>query len=297
MIGRGGISFPARGSEITLLYLRPRTLEEAVQTLAQSRGTILSGGTDFFPSLGDRAVATPIVDLSAVAELKGIHSTRDTIQIGGRTTWNEILEAPLPRGFDGLKDAAREVGSVQIQNVATVAGNLCNASPAADGIPALLALDAEITLASVSGMRRMPLANFILGNRRTKRRADEILSAVTVPRRLENSASAFLKLGSRRYLVISIVMVAANLVVDQRGKVREALLAIGACTASALRLRALEQSLVGVVAQPGIGRLVMPEHLAELSPIDDLRATAAYRREAAQVLVRRALEVCVERTA
>src|SRR5271165_1496947 len=151
--GRAGISFPARGPEITLLFLRPRTLEEAVQTLAESRGTILSGGTDFFPALGDRAVTTPIVDISAVAELKGIHSTRDTIQIGGRTTWTEILEAPLPRGFDGLKDAAREVGSVQIQNVATVAGNLCNASPAADGIPALMALDAEITLASASGIR------------------------------------------------------------------------------------------------------------------------------------------------
>ena len=128
---------------MTLLYFRPRTLEEAVHTLAESRGTILSGGTDFFPSLGDRAVTTPIVDISAVTELKGIHSERDTICIGGRTTWSEILDAPLPRGFDGLKAAAREVGSVQIQNVATVAGNLCNASPAADGIPALLALDAR----------------------------------------------------------------------------------------------------------------------------------------------------------
>ena len=208
---------------MTLLYFRPRTLEEAVHTLAESRGTILSGGTDFFPSLGDRAVTTPIVDISAVTELKGIHSANDTIRIGGRTTWNEILEAPLPRGFDGLKAAAREVGSVQIQNVATVAGNLCNASPAADGIPALLALDAEVTLASVAGMRRMPLANFVLGNRRTMKRSDEILSAVTVPRRLENSASAFLKLGARRYLVISIAMVAANLVIDERGKIVEAL--------------------------------------------------------------------------
>ena len=207
------------------------------------------------------------------------------------------MEAPLPRGFDGLKAAAREVGSVQIQNVATVAGNLCNASPAADGIPALLALDAEVTLASVAGVRRMPLANFVLGNRRTMKRSDEILSAVTVPRRLENSASTFLKLGSRRYLVISIAMVAANLVIDERGKIAEALLAVGACSASALRLRGLEQCLSGVTAGPGIGRLVKQEHLAELSPIDDIRATAAYRKEVAQVLVARALEACVERAA
>jgi CO/xanthine dehydrogenase FAD-binding subunit len=282
---------------MTLVYLRPRTLEEAVHALAESRGAILSGGTDFFPSLGDHAVTTPIVDISAVTELKGIRSANDTICIGGRTTWNEILEAPLPRGFDGLKAAAREVGSVQIQNVATVAGNLCNASPAADGIPALLALDAEVTLASVAGVRRMPLASFVLGNRRTMKRSDEILSAVTVPRRLENSASAFLKLGSRRYLVISIAMVAANLVIDECGKIAEALLAVGACSASALRLRGLEQGLSGLTGQPGIGRLVKQEHLAELSPITDMRATAAYRKEVAQVLVARALEACVERTA
>jgi CO/xanthine dehydrogenase FAD-binding subunit len=282
---------------MTQLYFRPRTLEEAVHVLAESRGTILSGGTDFFPFLGDQTVTTPIVDISAVTELRGIHSANDTISIGGRTTWNEILEAPLPRGFDGLKTAAREVGSVQIQNVATVAGNLCNASPAADGIPALLALDAEVTLASVAGVRRMPLANFVLGNRRTMKRPDEILSAVTVPRRLENSLSTFLKLGSRRYLVISIAMVAANLVIDERGKIAEALLAVGACSASALRLRGLEQCLSGVTGEPGIGRLVKQEHLAELSPINDMRATAAYRKEVAQVLVARALEACVARTA
>jgi CO/xanthine dehydrogenase FAD-binding subunit len=285
------------GAEITLLYLRPRSLEEAVQALAESRGTILSGGTDFFPALGDRVPNKPIIDISAVADLKGIHSTKDTIRFGGRTTWREISETPLPRGFDGLKAAAREVGSIQIQNVATVAGNLCNASPAADGIPALLALDAEITLASVSGLRRIPLANFVLGNRRTMKREDEILSEVTVPRRLENSVSTFLKLGSRRYLVISIAMVAVNLLIDERGKIAEALLAVGACSASALRLRSLEQNLSGIAAQPGIGDLVKQEHLAELSPIGDARATAGYRREAALVLTKRALEACVERVA
>jgi CO/xanthine dehydrogenase FAD-binding subunit len=285
------------GAEITLLYLRPRSLEEAVQALAESRGTILSGGTDFFPALGDRVPNKPIIDISAVADLKGIHSTKDTIRFGGRTTWREISETPLPRGFDGLKAAAREVGSIQIQNVATVAGNLCNASPAADGIPALLALDAEITLASVSGLRRIPLANFVLGNRRTMKREDEILSEVTVPRRLENSVSTFLKLGSRRYLVISIAMVAVNLLIDERGKIAEALLAVGACSASALRLRGLEQNLSGVAARPGIGHLVKQEHLAELSPIGDVRATAGYRREAALVLTKRALEACVARVA
>src|SRR4029077_8004802 len=99
-------------------------------------------------------------------------------------TWTDVLHVPLPRCFDALKGAAREVGSVQIQNRGTVAGNLCNASPAADGVPPLLARDAEVELTSSAGPRRMPLAEFIVGNRKTARRVDEILTAVIVPRKL-----------------------------------------------------------------------------------------------------------------
>lgn len=279
------------------MYLRPTSLEEAVYALAASGGTILSGGTDFFPALGDQPVTTPVIDISAVPEIKGIVTTQHHIRIGGRTTWSEILAAPLPRGFDALKAAAREVGSVQIQNTGTVAGNLCNASPAADGVPALLALDAEVTLASAAGARSIPLAEFILGNRKTARRPDEILTTIAIPRRLENTSATFLKLGARRYLVISIAMVAANLLTDRNGRITEVLIAVGSCSAKAQRLRELESALLGHVAQPGIAKTVKPQHLAPLSPIDDVRATAAYRSEAAQVLVGRALEACVEKIA
>jgi CO/xanthine dehydrogenase FAD-binding subunit len=276
------------------LFLRPTTLEEAVHALAESCGTVLSGGTDFFPALVDRPMSSPVVDISGVEEIKGIRSTEEHIHIGGRTTWSEIVAAPLPRGFAGLKAAAREVGGKQIQNLGTIAGNLCNASPAADGIPALLALDAELTLASVAGTRTVPLGEFLVGNRKTTRRPEEILISIAIPRRLENSTSAFLKLGSRRYLVISIVMVAANLLTDRSGRITEALVAVGACSARALRLPLLERDLTGELATSDIGHAVKPEHLAPLLPIDDVRATSAYRREAAQVLVRRALESCVE---
>jgi len=132
------------------LFLRPTTLEEAVHALAESRGAILYGGTDFFPALVDRPMTSAVIDLSGVAEIKGIRTTEEHIHIGGRTTWSEIVAAPLPRGFAGLKAAALEIGGKQIQNLGTIAGNLCNASPAADGVPALLALDAEVTLASVA---------------------------------------------------------------------------------------------------------------------------------------------------
>jgi CO/xanthine dehydrogenase FAD-binding subunit len=182
---------------------------------------------------------------------------------------------------------------VQIQNRGTVAGNLCNASPAADGVPPLLALDAEVELASGVGRRRIPLSQFVAGNRKTARRADEILSAVLVPRRMEDAASAFLKLGARRYLVISISMVAAVVLADRTGRVVEAHVGVGSCSAKAQRLAGLENDLVGLPARAGIGATVRAEHLTPLSPIDDVRATADYRRDASMTLVRRALEACV----
>ncbi|MGC2197801.1 MAG: xanthine dehydrogenase family protein subunit M [Terriglobales bacterium] len=276
------------------MYFRPRTLLEAVDTLAVHGGQILSGGTDFFPALGERPVSTPVVDISAIGELRDISMERDHIHIGGLTTWTDVLRAPLPRCFDALKAAAREVGSVQIQNRGTVAGNLCNASPAADGVPPLLALDAEVELVSRAGTRRLRLGEFIVGNRKTARRPDEMLARVIVPRGLDDARSAFLKLGSRRYLVISIVMVAAVVQVNGAGRVAQARIAVGSCSAVAKRLLALEKDLVGARTASGLGEFVGPEHIAPLSPINDVRATAAYRRDAAVTLVKRALQACVE---
>jgi CO/xanthine dehydrogenase FAD-binding subunit len=279
------------------LYFRPNSLQDALNVLADTRATILAGGTDVFPSLGDRPLSGPVLDISGLAEIKGLQFTADHILFGARTTWSEVLAAPLPRGFDGLKAAAREVGSVQIQNTATIAGNLCNASPAADGVAALLALDAELVLTSRNASRTLPLSEFILGNRKTARRSDELLTSIRIPRRVENALSVFLKLGARRYLVISIVMVAANLVVDHVGKIREALLCVGSCSPAAVRLAELERALVGQPARSDLRQIVKAEHLAPLSPIDDVRATAEYRRDAASTLVKRALDACVQKAA
>ena len=275
------------------LYLKPKTLDEAVSLLAASGGQILAGGTDFYPALGERLPRGLVVDITALGEIRGIEFESEWIRIGGLTTWSEVIRTPLPRCFDALKAAAREVGSVQIQNRGTVAGNLCNASPAADGVPPLLALDAEVELASGAGRRRMPLAQFLTGNRKTARRTDEILASVLVPRRMEDASSAFLKLGARRYLVISISMVAAVVQADEGARVAEAHVAVGSCSAKAQRLRDLEKSLVGLPAKAGIGAAVRAEHLGILSPIDDVRATAHYRRDVSLILVQRALEACV----
>jgi CO/xanthine dehydrogenase FAD-binding subunit len=277
------------------LFLRPGTLDEALEALAHTHGTILSGGTDLFPALSGGHLKGPVIDISALAELKGVHLSGDHYLIGGRTTWTEILAATPPRGFDGLRAAAREIGGVQIQNQATVAGNLCNASPAADGAAALLALDAEVTLASRKGVRTIPLVEFVQGNRKTALQPDEILTGVRVPRRWGNAASSFLKLGARRYLVISIVMVAANILVGPDRRIREAAIVVGSCSPKAIRLVELERALVGVPVGAPVLQAVRAEHFSRLSPIDDVRATAAYRREAAQTLVRRALDDCASK--
>ncbi|HJT86562.1 MAG TPA: FAD binding domain-containing protein [Bryobacteraceae bacterium] len=273
-------------------YACPRTLADAVHLLSTEGGALLAGGTDFYPALGDRPPAGTVIDLSRVREMKGIIVAESETRIGGLTTWSELLAAALPPCFDGLKSAAREIGGVQIQNRGTVAGNLCNASPAADSVPPLLCLDAAVELRSQAGIRRMELAEFILGSRKTCRRPDEILTAVIVPRKMDHAASAFVKLGARRYLVISIVMVAA--VIATSGEhIEEARVAVGACSERAKRLPALEQALIGAPVRSGIGALVTPEYLP-LSPIDDIRAAASYRSDAALTLVKRALEACVE---
>jgi CO/xanthine dehydrogenase FAD-binding subunit len=280
------------------LYLKPKTLDEAVSLLAAGGSQILAGGTDFYPALGDKLPQGTIVDVSALREIRGISIGADHIRIGGLTTWTEVIRTPLPHCFDALKAAAREVGSVQIQNRGTVAGNLCNASPAADGVPPLLALDAVVELVSAAGRRQMPLAEFIVGNRKTSLRPGEILAGILIPRTVENSTSAFLKLGARRYLVISISMVAALIQSDDTrrddvGRVADARVAVGSCSARARRLGDLEKELVGLPCAPGIGDAVTKAHLSPLSPIDDVRATAEYRHDASLVLVRRALEACV----
>lgn len=273
------------------MFLQPRTLKEAVALLAAQGGTLVAGGTDVFPAQVERPPPATVIDLSRVADLKGVRIAGDHIRIAGGVTWSELIAADLPPVFAGLKAAAREVGSIQIQNRGTLAGNLCNASPAADGVPPLLALDAEVELTSTGGTRQLDLADFILGNRRTALRPGEILSAVLVPSVWNDAGSAFLKLGARRYLVISIVMVAATIARNPDGSVRAAGVAVGSASAVARRLTGLEDRLVGASAATRLSSLVIADDLAALTPIDDVRGSAAYRIEAARELVGRAIDL------
>jgi len=268
-------------------YLRPLRLPEALDALARPY-TVLAGGTDFYPARVGRPVDENILDISGIAALHGISADAAGWRLGATTTWSELLAADLPPLFDGLKQAAREVGGRQIQNAGTLAGNLCNASPAADGVPPLLALDAEVELAGHAGTRRLALSQFITGNRRTVLAPGELLVAVHVPKPAHAARSAFLKLGARRYLVISIAMAAVTLEIDGDG-VAAARVAVGACSAVAQRLPALEAALAGAPLDAHLADRVEPAQLAPLSPIDDVRGSAGYRRDVAVTLLRRLL--------
>lgn len=271
-------------------YSVAETVPEALDILAGGGVRIIAGCTDYFPVLGEGPAPSKVLDVSRLAELRGIRRSGAGWSIGAAVTWSDLIAADLPPAFDALKGAAREVGSVQIQNAGTVAGNLCNASPAADGVPPLLVLDATVELRALGGVRFVPLSEFITGVRRIDLRPDELVYAIHVAAVPTGAQSRFLKLGSRKYLVISIAMVAALVSLDSNRRIGSARVAVGACSAVATRLGGLEAALIGrnaaqLAAQPDI----WSRHLDPTSPIGDARGSAAYRLEAAAELCKRAV--------
>lgn len=245
------------------LYRRPQVLREALALMAEGGWQVMAGGTDIFPARAHAAAwgaprEAHWLDVTAIGELRGITREASSWRIGAATSWAALRDAALPPGFDALRESARQVGGRQVQARGTIGGNLCNASPAADGVPPLLVLDAEVELASLRGARRLKLAEFIQGNRRTARTPDELLVALHIPAARAEARSVFLKLGARSRLVISIVMVAA----DTEGRI-----AVGSCSE---------------VARMWDG--------TALAPIDDVRGTAEYRHAVAAELIARAQE-------
>ncbi|MHA1536731.1 MAG: FAD binding domain-containing protein [Alphaproteobacteria bacterium] len=271
------------------VYLRAERLDQALDALSARTLTILAGGTDYFPARVGQPLDDDVLDITGLEALRGIEDRGDHWRIGALATWSDLIRADLPPAFDGLRAAARAVGGVQIQNTGTLAGNICNASPAGDGAPNLLALDASVVLASAQGERSVPVADFVNGNRMTARGAGELVIEITVPRPAGGAAGAFVKLGARKYLVISIVMVAI-VIEPAKGEVGQARVVVGACAPVSRRLGALEQALAGQKLGDGLAAVAQESHLRDvLAPIGDIRGSADYRREAALTLVRRGL--------
>lgn len=279
------------------MYFRPTTIQDALDVLSSSATIIAAGCTDLFPLTTAPQMTGHVLDITGIKDMRGISDMGNVRRIGGATTWTDIIRADLPPAYNMLKLAAREIGSIQIQNAGTIAGNLCNASPAADSIPCLLGLDASVELTSKSGLRHIPLSEFIVAPRKTLRQANEIMTAVLIPKTAEHGQSSFRKLGTRKYLIISIVMAAARIGVKDQC-IKYAALSLGSCSPVAVRLTAVEQAMVGMDIRDALAmdalQFVKASDVEEaIHPIDDVRGTASYRLKAATTLLCETIDNCL----
>ena len=274
------------------VYLRPGNLDQALDALSQRALAIVAGGTDFYPARVGQPLDDDVLDISAIAGLGAIEERGDDWRIGALATWSDLIAAELPPCFDGLKLAAHAVGGVQIQNAGTVAGNLCNASPAGDMIIPLLLLDAEVELASWNEgaviFRRIPLAEFFTGPGATRKQHDELLTAIEFVVPESGFVAGFYKSGPRPALEIATVSLGVAGVL-KNGALHAARVAIGAAAPTALRALRVEAALEGQRLDDSLITKAADLAAEEATPIDDMRASAWYRRHLIRVFAGRLL--------
>jgi carbon-monoxide dehydrogenase medium subunit len=263
-------------------YLRPESLSELLHLLREhgTRARVLAGGTDLVVRIKKGLELPPVVvDLKRVAELRAdVIEADGDVRIGARAVMTDVIEhQSIRRYFPAIADAARVVGSVQIRNRATLAGNVCNASPAADTAPALLAYGAYVTLRSADGPRRIPLDNFFTGPGRTTLATGEIIESIDLPLPVEHTGAAFVRLTRRHGVDLAIVSVCC--VIRESGDVRFAFGAVGPRP----------------FVVTGRNDSSLDEVVAHASPISDLRASDEYRIAMLPVLARRAFKTASER--
>ena len=272
-------------------FIAPDSLPEACRLLAAAGSRPIAGGTDVIPQMRDgRFQATTLVDLSRLHALDTIARANNQIVIGSLATYTAMLNSPLlQEQAPFLTQVCGVVGGVQTQNRGTLGGNIANASPAGDSLPVLLALDAVVVLVSAAGERSLPLTGFLLGPGRTALLPGEIIRQVRFSPLPAEARSLFLRLGNRRGMLISVVSAALVLAVDDDGRVRDCRIALGAVAPTAIRCREAEARLIGRRIDAALIEDSATAAAAACRPIDDVRASAAYRRHGARVLVRRGL--------
>ena len=270
--------------------LQPKTLNDALDALAQNNAAIrpLGGGTDMLVDIrAQRVQPDVLVALQNVNELRGVARENGHVRVGASTTIAEFLKNPLLTQYTALAQAASVFANPMIRNAGTVAGNIGSASPAGDMLPPLLALDAQIEIVGKNGTRTMPLNEFFLGPRKTARRADELIASLKIP--APSGSSAFYKLGLRQADAISLVSVAVWIERDG-DTIRDVRIALGAVAPRPLRAVHAEAILRGQIFNETNLKESARVAAEECSPIDDLRASASYRKRMVHVYVRRMLE-------
>jgi len=278
--------------------LLPGSVDECVQALA-ARGAgarTVAGGTDLLPQMKNAMVKpATVIDLSGIAALKGVRPEGGGLRIGACATARELELDPQVRArYPAIADGAALVGSVQVRNLATVGGNLCNAAPSADMAPPLIALDAEAVIAGPRGERRVPLATFFQGVRRTVLTGDELLVALVVPAPPAGSGGAYIRHTPRRELDIAVVGVAAQLTV-QNGRCVKARIALASVAPTPVRASAAEQALEGQALTPETIERAAGLAVEAAKPISDQRGSAEFRRHLVRVLTRRTLTTALAR--
>jgi len=282
-----------------LAYTAPTTVEDAVRALAGASGMakILSGGTDLLVQLrSGRAKPDLIVDIKRIPEMSGIRETDGGFAIGAATSGAVIGECePLRKAWPGVVEAANLIGSTQVQGRATLAGNLCNASPAADSVPALIAARATCVVAGARGRREVPVESIVTGPGRTSLGRDEFVVAFHLPKRPPGSADAYLRFIPRTEMDIAVVGAGVNLALDRAGVCTDARVVLGAVAPTAVIVADAAAALIGRALDEAALDALDAGARRACKPIDDKRGTIDYRIKVAGVIARRTAAIAYER--
>ncbi len=282
-----------------LRYEAPDTLETAVALLSGESGVtrILAGGTDVLVQLHLDVIDTPlIVDIKKITELREIVKDGGAYRIGAAATGMELMNHPdFGADWPGVLDGVQLIGSIQIRGRATVGGNICNGSPAADSTPAMIAAGAVATIAGPNGRRDIPVEDICVGPGQTSLAKDEILVSFTLPARPANSGDAYLRFTPRTEMDIAVVGVGVNLTLDGSGICTSARVSLGAVAATPLLVTEAADALIGTKIDAAALDNLAAAASAAAKPIDDKRGTKEYRIKVAGVLARRAAMIALDR--
>lgn len=278
-------------------YIRPASMEEALAALKENDNPyLLGGGTDLLNGMKNMAVQPQcVIDLKGIPGIDAIEY-KDGFQIGALTTVREIEISPLVRQkIPVLSEAAASLGSIQIRNRATVGGNLCHGSPAADMAAVLLAMNCEVDIVSARGGRTLPLTQFFTGYRCTALDQNEILAGIRIAPEIERFKGTYLKLGPRKAMDIGLVNIAVLLDSDgDSGVCNRIMIALGAVAPIPLRAEKAEAMLNGKELKPGLIREAAEAAANEAEPITDFRASAEYRKDMVKNLILKGIAQTLE---